>query len=59
MHELELQRPRQTLLQRVRRHEAGGHGLGGIELSGGAELFDANGEDSRLLRVTKAWASKQ
>lgn len=30
----------QALLQRTGRHKAGGHGLGGIELGGGTELFD-------------------
>ena len=49
VHELELQRPGQNLLQRVRRDEAGGHGLGGIELGGGAELFDADVGDGRLF----------
>lgn len=43
VHELELQRTRQSFLKRVRRDEAGGHRLGGIELGGGAELLDADG----------------
>ena len=49
MHELELQRSCLTLFQRVWRNEAGGHGLGGIELGGGAELFDADVGDGRLF----------
>ena len=49
VYKLELQRPGQTLFQRVWRDEAGGHGLGGIELGGGAELLYADGRDGEFL----------
>lgn len=51
VYKLELQRPCQALFQRVGRHETRGHGLGGIELGGGAELLYADGRGGRLFTV--------
>lgn len=57
VHKLELQRPCLTLLQRVRRDEAGTHGLGGIKLSCGAELLDADGGDGQFFEGDKSGLS--